>query len=91
MPKKRYGDSPLASASAALAVVPHDVNEVVDANGTTYPRALYVGGAGNLTVRLADDSADVLLSNVPAGTILNIQAKLVKATGTTATLIVALF
>lgn len=91
MAKKRYADGPLNSASSAAAVTPHDSNEVLDANGSHYPRALFVGGAGNVAVRLVDDSADVTLVGVQAGRILDIQAKLVKATGTTATNIVALF
>lgn len=88
MAQKRYNDSPLGSASTALAVTPHDSNEVTS-NGT-YPRALWVGGAGNLTVTMAD-GGDVLFSAVPAGTMLDIQVSHVKATGTAATNIVALF
>ncbi len=89
MPSKRYADGPLNSASSALAVTPHDSNEVVS-NGF-YPRALYVGGGGTLVLRLADDTANVTLVGVPAGAVLDVQAKLVLATGTTATGIVALF
>lgn len=91
MAKKRYGDSPLASASAALAVTAHDTNEVVDANGNTYPRALYVGVGGDVSLILADDSAAVLFKNVANGQVLDVQAKVVLATNTTATDIVALF
>ena len=54
-------------------------------------RALYVGGAGNITGRLAFDTVDTVFSGVAAGTILPLQFKLIKATGTTATLMVALF
>lgn len=69
----------------ALAVVPHDTNALA-----TTARALFVGTGGNLTVRLVDDSADVLFKGVAAGSILPVQASHVRATGTTAADIVAL-
>lgn len=89
MAEKRYGDSALGSASSAVAVTPHNTNEVASNDG--YPRALYVGGAGNVTVDMADGQTDVAFVGVQAGQILDIQVSRVKATGTTATNIVALF
>lgn len=53
-------------------------------------KALWIGGAGNVNVILAD-GATVLLSGIPAGTLLPLQASRVLSTDTTATLIVALF
>jgi len=52
-------------------------------------RALYVGGAGDL-IAVRADGVEVPFVGVPAGTLLPIRAKRVKATGTTATSIVAL-
>lgn len=52
-------------------------------------RGLYVGGTGNLTVLTAEGDT-LLISAVPVGTILPLSVKRVNATGTTATLIVAL-
>lgn len=49
---------------------------------------LYVGGAGNLTVQLANGDA-VTLTAVPAGTLVPLIANKVFATGTSATLIIA--
>ena len=73
------------ASDTSLAITPSD----------TLPqpigRALYVGGAGNITGRLASDTVDTVFSNVAAGTLLPLQFKLIKATGTTATLMVALF
>lgn len=54
-------------------------------------RALWVGGAGALNVILADDTSAVLMSAVPAGTLLPIAVKRVMAASTGATLIVALY
>lgn len=72
-------------AQNAIAVTPHNTNAIASA------RALWVGGAGNITLRTNDDDADVLISGIPAGTILPIRTRYVRATGTTATLIVALY
>lgn len=47
--------------------------------------AIYVGGAGNITVRVAKTGQIVTYSNVPAGTYLRIQVDMVRSTGTTAT------
>lgn len=81
------GDLPdwSAPATRAAAITPADADF---ASGVIY-RALWIGGAGNLTVRFADDSGDVTLSAVPAGTLLPIAVKQVRTT-TTATLIVGL-
>jgi hypothetical protein len=85
MAEKRYPDSPLGAASHAFAVTPHDSNALA-----AIPRALYVGTGGTITLRLADDSADVVLKNVQGGQVLDVQASYVRATGTTAADIVAL-
>lgn len=53
--------------------------------------ALYVGGAGAMVVTMAG-GGDVTLSGIAAGTLLRgLAVDRVKATGTTATLIVALY
>lgn len=71
-------------AESAAAVTPHDTNEIAAT------RALYVGGAGDLTVKLVNDSSTVALVGVPAGSVLPIRVKLV-TTASTATNIVALY
>jgi len=65
-------------------------------NDTDLPRvtnALYIGQAGTLKVTLKGDTDvnAVTFTAVPAGTVLNIKAKKVFATGTSAALILALY
>jgi hypothetical protein len=70
--------------SRATVLTPHDTNSL-----TVPCHALWVGGAGAITgITLGGDT--VLLSGIPAGTLLPISFSVVKATGTTATLIAAL-
>lgn len=71
-------------AAGAAAVTEHDANPLSNTS-----RALYIGGAGDVTVTMLDGN-DVEFVGVPAGTILPIRVTHVK-TATTATDIVALF
>ena len=73
-----------APASLAAAVTPHDTNEL-----GAVTRAVYVGGAGNLTVTMAG-GGNATFNSVPAGSVLSIRVSKVLSTGTTATNIVAL-
>jgi len=68
----------------AAAVTPSDVTVL------TPTRALWIGGAGNITVKMLGDGATVLFSNLPVG-IFPIQVIQVLSTGTTATAITALW
>jgi len=54
-------------------------------------RALFVGGAGDISAVLAADSSAILFKNIPAGTVLPISVKRVEATLTTGTDIVGLY
>ena len=74
-----------APLGAGFSITPHDSNELA-----SVPRAVYVGGQGTLVIVLDGDTAAVTLVAVPAGTLLPIRARVVKATGTTATNLVAL-
>jgi hypothetical protein len=69
--------------SKAVAVTPSDATVLPKTAG------LYVGGAGAVAVRI--DSATVLFSGIPAGTILPLEVDQVQSTNTTATLITALY
>lgn len=65
---------------------------VTKSDSTTFSgvRALYVGGAGDVTVMPVDSTTAVTFSAVPAGSILPVRCTKVMSTNTTATLIVAL-
>ena len=67
-------DTPESQARNAHAVSPHATNPLPATS-----KALYVGGQGDVTVRLIDDIADVTFVNVPAGMILPIRASHVRA------------
>lgn len=78
----RYAISSPASSAFAITPAP-------DTLITAQPRALWIGGAGNLVCRLIGDSADVTFTGVAAGTLLPIRVSHVRNTST-ATLIVGL-
>ncbi|MBY3073409.1 hypothetical protein HFO71_24140 [Rhizobium laguerreae] len=71
------------------AVTPSDTVDLVIPT-----RALFVGGAGNLSVQAFDPAtkklATVVLTGVTAGSVLPIEVTRVNSTSTTATTIVAL-
>ena len=75
-------------ASAAKAVTTSDTVDLPLGEC----RALYVGTGGDVTLQVSGNPReDVLFSNVPSGFVLPVEAIRVKATGTTATGIVALY
>jgi hypothetical protein len=79
------GDTVDFSAKRLRAVTPHDTNEL-----EFVAKALYVGTGGDLTVIAQEDTEAETLPNVAAGSIVPVRAKIVLATGTTASGIVAL-
>lgn len=70
----------------------HSAYAVTKSDTTVLPttRGLYVGGAGDVAVTMAEDQNNVTFTAVPAGSILPVQVTKVLSTGTTATAIVAL-
>jgi hypothetical protein len=71
---------------SSFAIVPSDTNEL-----PIVTRAIYVGGTGDLTLRLAGDAGQLLLKSVPSGTMLPLRARQVYATGTGATQLIGLY
>lgn len=83
----------IKSAPVLRAVVKSDTAELkvtLDDGAVMWPRALWVGGAGNVSVLAAGDKDPVTLVGVEAGTVLDIKARKVTA-ATTATDIVAMY
>lgn len=81
----KFGTGPLGSAEDFAVITPSDGTDLA-----FRCRALYVGTAGNVSVLAADGSTAVVFKNVPSGSVLMIRTTRVRATGTTATDIVAL-
>jgi hypothetical protein len=71
--------------SGALLATPNDVTLVAATTG------LYVGVAGNITVRMRDNTPPVTFVGVPAGATLNVSVIGVNATGTTAASLLLLY
>ncbi len=78
-------DTVFTSSMAPYAVTPHDTTPLA-----VVPKALYIGGAGNVALRGVNSSADVTFVGLTAGSILMVRASHVRATLTTATGIIAL-
>lgn len=80
-----FGDHVAAPARNAFAVLPADQTPL-----PILTKGLYVGQAGDITLRTIDAAADVVLKGVAAGTILPLRALYVRQTGTSAAAIVGL-
>jgi hypothetical protein len=87
MPRRNYEGQGSVDApfTRGYVVTPHATNPL-----TYTTRAVYIGGAGTLTCRFADDTADVLITGLLVGTVYPFVLSHIRATGTSATLIVAL-
>lgn len=79
-------DSVSSPATRAVAVVPHDGNALAD-----IPKALFVGTGGTIVMRGAAGNSDQAWRNVQSGAILPFRAQFIRATGTTAADILALY
>lgn len=77
--------------SANATVAAHSATAVTPSDVTLLPvtRGLYIGGGGDVVVRMAEDENIVTFTAVPQGVILPIQVTQVRA-ATAATAIVAL-
>ncbi len=84
-PFQYVADAPSAPATRVQAVTPHDTTPLTD-----IPKALYVGTGG--TIVLQGTSGDAAsFANVADGSVLPVRARFVRASGTTASNIVALY
>lgn len=80
-------DDASSPARNSYAVTPHDTNEI----GTYMPKAIYVGTGGTIVMKLDGDTAASTFTNVPDGALMPFRAKVILATGTTASDIVAVY
>lgn len=84
-PFDNFADSPSSAAADGFAITPH-----ASADLPAITKAIYVGGGGDLTVRLAGAIGDVTFRNVAAGTILDLRLSAVRSGGTTASFLIGL-
>jgi hypothetical protein len=75
----------IVPARRAVALTKSDTTEF------KVTRGLWVGGAGNVAVKMADDTAAVTFVGVAAGTLLPLRVWQLMSTNTTATSVVALY
>ena len=61
-------DSLVAPAERCFAIVPSDENEL-----PMITKAIYVGEAGDVTLRAKEATVDVVFRNVPAGMIIDVR------------------
>lgn len=88
MPADRFDrvpDAPDLPAKSPYPVVPSDTAEL-----PVIPKGLYVGTGGDVTLQgVADGAVDVTYRNLPDASYIAVRTRFVRATGTTATDIVA--
>lgn len=67
--------------------------DVVKSDSTVFSQtsAIFVGGGGNIALRLIGSSTTAVYKNIPSGTFMPVEADQVLSTGTTATDIIRVF
>lgn len=85
MAVERSGGRSSSPAEGGYAITKHDTNVLEPPI-----RAIWVGGTGNIKVRMFDGS-EVTIEDIPAGTLLPIRIDKVFSTDTTATKLVGLY
>jgi hypothetical protein len=79
-------DAPYAPATHAVAIRPDDQTALAD-----IPKGLFVGTGGTITMRGVRGTGDQVWKNVPSGAVLPFRVQYVRATGTTAADLLALY
>lgn len=88
-PFASFSDTVTAPSRHGAAITPSDTADLA-----SVPKAIYVGGGGDIAVIGVDAPANatgIIFKAVPAGTTLPFRARRVLATGTTATNLLALY
>ena len=78
-------DSPTSPAQDCFAIVPDDTSDLQQAT-----KAIYVGQGGDIVLLAVRAETEVTFRNVASGAILDVRARAVRATGTSAADIVGL-
>ncbi|AKM09228.1 spike base protein, RCAP_Rcc01079 family [Croceicoccus naphthovorans] len=79
-----FQDSANSPSRAPFAIQPDD-----NASLPAIPKGIYVGSGGDVTLRGMDSDADVTYRNLPDASYIAVRASHVRATGTTATDLIA--
>lgn len=79
-----FADSTIMPSRAPYAIVPNDSNAL-----PSVPKGIYVGTGGDVVLRGLDGAADVIYRNLPDASYINVRAAFVRATGTTASNLIA--
>lgn len=79
-----FADSTLAPSCAPYAITPNDTDPL-----PSIPKGIYVGTGGDVTLRGKDGAADVTYKNLADGSYIAVRALYVRATGTTASNMIA--
>lgn len=79
-----FSDSEYAPSRAPYAIVPSDSTELA-----LLPKGIYVGTGGDVTLRGINADADVTYKNLPDASYIAVRAHYVRATGTTASDLIA--
>ena len=77
-------DTAPGPARAPFPIIPSDTTEL-----PTFPKGIYVGSGGDVTLRGIEGSADVTYRNLPDASYIAVRARYVRATGTTASNLIA--
>lgn len=77
-------DNLLSGSRAPYAVTPDDTALL-----PSVPKGIFVGTGGDVTLRGVDSAADVTYRNLPDASYIAVRASYVRATGTTATNLIA--
>lgn len=78
-------DSPIAPAQKCFAIAPHDSAEL-----PLVTKSIYIGQGGDLALLSLRGETSVIFRNLPDGMLLDVRARRILATGTTASDIVGL-
>ena len=84
-PFESYGNSITSPAADCFAIQPSDTQDLPSAT-----KAIYVGTGGDIVLRAVNGSADVTFANTISGSIIDVRARAIRLTGTTASDIVGL-